>query len=123
VEKVRAQLEDPANAAWLAEAGGRAVGHALAGACALSHPEVTAACGELKRLYVLSGWRGGLGSRLLATALAWLEDQGRSRVWLGVWSGNLGAVRLYRKMGFEQVGHYQFRVGAARDHELILRRG
>ena len=83
------------------EADGRAVGHALAGPCDLPHPEVTAACGELKRIYVLAGWRGGgMGSRLLTEALAWLERDGPRRLWIGVFSGNHGrpealwAVRL-----------------------------
>ncbi len=119
-----ANLERPDTAAWLAEAGGETIGHALAGPCALPHPEVTAACGELKRLYLLPQAQGsGLGSRLLATTLDWLEASGRSRIWIGVWSGNLGAQRLYARAGFEKVGEYLFAVGATRDEEFILRRG
>jgi GNAT superfamily N-acetyltransferase len=117
-------LADPAIAAWLVEADGEAVGHALAGPCGLPHPQVTAACGELKRLYLLPPWQGGgRGSRLLATALAWLEANRAGALWIGVWSQNLGAQRLYGRMGFEKVGEYLFEVGATRDREFILRRG
>ncbi|HZL00569.1 MAG TPA: GNAT family N-acetyltransferase, partial [Caulobacteraceae bacterium] len=107
LERARRDLADPTLAAWLVERDGAAVGHALAGPCALPHPEVTPACGELKRLYVLTEHQGGgTGSRLFAETLAWLERNGPRRLWIGVWSGNTGAQRLYGRFGFEKVGEY-----------------
>jgi ribosomal protein S18 acetylase RimI-like enzyme len=124
VEKSLRDLEAPDKAVWLVEAGGAVVGHALAGPCDLPHDEVTPACGELKRLYVLKAFQGGgTGSRLLAETLAWLERDGPRRLWIGVWSENFGAQRLYGRLGFEKVGEYHFIVGETRDHEFILRRG
>ena len=124
LERIRADLDDPAQASWIVEADGAVVGYALAGPCDLPHDAVTPACGELKRLYVLKRLQGdGTGSRLLAEVLAWLETDGPRRLWIGVWSENLGAQRLYRRMGFEQVGEYEFIVGHTRDREFILRRG
>lgn len=124
LEKTRRDLADPARAAWLVEADDVAVGHALAGPCDLPHDEVTPACGELKRLYVLKAFQGGgTGSRLLAETLAWLEKDGPRRLWIGVWSENYGAQRLYGRLGFEKVGEYDFIVGETRDREFILRRG
>lgn len=123
VDRIAAYLDDPGSAAWLVEVDGKPVGHALAGACGLPHPDVTPACGELKRLYLLKRWQGGgRGSRLLAAALAWLEAETSGDLWIGVWSQNLGAQRLYARMGFEKAGEYEFPVGATRDHEFILRR-
>ena len=117
------RLSDPRSATWLMEADGRAVGYALAGACGLPHDDVTPGCGELKRLYILADWRGaGRGSRLLDLALTWLEQNGRPRIWIGVWSENLAAQRLYGRLGFEKVGEYNFAVGAVQDREFILRR-
>ncbi|MDP2260882.1 MAG: GNAT family N-acetyltransferase [Caulobacter sp.] len=124
LEKTRSDLADPDKAAWLVEAEGRVVGHALAGPCDLPHEAVTPACGELKRLYVLKAFQGGgTGSRLLAETLTWLERDGPRRLWIGVWSENFGAQRLYERMGFEKVGEYDFIVGETRDREFILRRG
>jgi GNAT superfamily N-acetyltransferase len=126
VERSRAALADPATAVWLMETADEApeaVGYALAGPCALPHPEVTPRCGELKRIYLLPHWQGGgRGSRLLALALDWLETETTGDLWIGVWSRNLGAQRLYGRMGFEKVGGYQFKVGRSRDDEFILRR-
>jgi ribosomal protein S18 acetylase RimI-like enzyme len=124
LQRARADLADPAKAVWLVEAGGEVVGYAVAGPCHLPHPEVTADCGELERLYLAEGRQGGgAGSRLLAEALAWLERDGPRRLWIGVWSENHGAQRLYARHGFAKVGTYEFVVGATRDREFILRRG
>jgi ribosomal protein S18 acetylase RimI-like enzyme len=117
-----AWAENPDYALWLALRGGRAVGYALAGPCGLPHPEVTPGCGELKRIYVRAEAQGAaLGSRLLAAAFDWLERPGRM-LWIGVWSENAGAQRLYARHGYDKVGEYLFPVGETRDQEFILRR-
>ncbi len=125
VARARADLADPMKAAWLVvEADGRIVGHALAGPCKLPHPEARPDDGELERIYVSRALQGGgVGRKLLAETLAWLERDGTRRLWLGVWSENLGAQRLYARHGFEVVGAYEFIVGQTRDHEFIMRRG
>lgn len=123
-KRTRAHLADPASAAWLVEVDGVAVGYALVGPCGLPHPDVTPACGELKRIYLLPQWQGGgRGSRLLKSALEWLEAETSGPLWIGVWSENHGARALYERQGFAKVGEYGFRVGATLDHEYILRRG
>jgi ribosomal protein S18 acetylase RimI-like enzyme len=118
---VRAALEDPAFAAWLVETPDGLVDHALAGPCNLPHAEVTPACGELKRLYLLKAWQGrGWGSRLLRDAISWLEQDGPRTLWIGVWSQNLAARRLYSRISFAKVGEYRFQVGRSLDREFIL---
>src|SRR4051812_44364845 len=124
LERTRRELEHPDKATWLLEDDGEAVGYALAGPCDLPHPAVTPACGELKRLYVLKSHQGGgTGSRLLTSALDWLERDGPRALWIGVWSQNHGAQRLYQRLGFDKVGEYIFPVGETKDLEFILRRG
>lgn len=125
VERQRVILARPEYAIWLLEDGaGNAIGHAAAGPCGLPHPDVAPGDGELKRLYVLRGCQnGGHGARLFRTALDWLERAGPRTLWIGVWSENPGAQRLYARHGFEQVGEYEFPVGRVRDREFILRRG
>ena len=122
-QRIRAELADPAKAAWLVEVDGVAVGHAFAGPCDLPHDEVTPTCGELKRLYLLKAHQGGgVGPRLFDTALDWLQAGGARRLWVGVWSENGGAQRLYERHGFKKVGEYEFPVGRVRDREFILSR-
>lgn len=122
-ERTAADLADPRKAAWLVEADGEAIGYALAGPCALPHPKVTPACGELKRIYFVKDRQGGgLGARLFAQVMDWLQAEGRGDIWIGVWSENHGAQRFYARHGFEKAGEYGFQVGGTVDREFILRR-
>ena len=86
-------------------------------------PDLESNAGELFQLYVRASFHGlRLGSRLLATALAWLESRGFDPLYVGVWSRNEGAQRLYGRFGFTRHSEYEFPVGTQRDHEYILRR-
>ena len=89
LERTAADLAHPAKASWIVEADGEVVGYALAGPCGLPHPDVTPECGELKRIYLKTAWQGGgLGGRLFAETMAWLQADGPRAVWLSVWSEN-----------------------------------
>src|SRR5688500_2017832 len=123
LERTRADLADPAKASWLVEAGGEAIGYALAGPCGLPHDAVTPACGELKRIYFRKDRQGGgLGKVLFAQVMDWLQSDGPRDVWIGVWSENHGALRFYERHGFAKAGEYGFKVGQTTDREFILRR-
>lgn len=123
VQRQAVILGHPDYAVWLLEHDGQAVGHAAAGPCGLPHPDVQPGDGELKRLYLLKERQScGWGSRLLETALDWLERDGPRTLWLGVWSENFGAQRFYARYGFQKAGEYLFPVGAINDLEHILRR-
>ena len=123
LDRTIADLADPAKAQWLVEADGQVIGYALAGPCALPHPEVTPECGELKRLYFRKAWQsGGHGGRLFAETMTWLQGAGPRNVWIGVWSENFGAQRFYARHGFAKVGEYGFPVGETLDREFIFRR-
>lgn len=125
LERTRNDLAHPEKASWILEdEDGEAIGYALAGPCDLPHEEVRPEDGELKRIYVLKSHQGGgRGSLLLNTALDWLERDGPRRLWIGVWSENFGAQKLYGRKGFTKAGEYFFKVGETNDLEFILRRG
>jgi ribosomal protein S18 acetylase RimI-like enzyme len=121
--KYAAWAGDPAYGLWIAEAAdGRAIGYALVGPNTLPHPEARPDDGELKRIYVVAEAQGaGAGSRLMRASLGFL-DALRRPLWIGVWSENHGAQRLYGRHGFVKAGEYEFHVGKTRDREFILRR-
>lgn len=117
------RLVDPGEAWWVMEEGGALVGFATAGRCGLPHPDVRPGHTELRRLYLAREAQGrGLGRRLLEEALAWMEPRTDGAMWIGVWSGNHRAQRLYAGYGFTKVGEYDYPVGAWLDREHILRR-
>jgi ribosomal protein S18 acetylase RimI-like enzyme len=77
--------------------------------------------GELSRLYLRkSAQGGGLGARLLETALEFLRDR-FEHVYLSVYAENTVAQRLYGRYGFVKVHDYFYRVGDHLDPEWIMK--
>lgn len=117
-------LRDPAVAIWLAsDPGGGLAGFVTAGPCKLPVPDRPAAAGEIRQLYLRGSAQGrGLGTTLLNLGLAWLSDRAFKPLYIGVWSGNHGAQRLYARHGFVKIAEYDFPVGQHLDREFILLR-
>ena len=121
--RTREMLLDKTQAWWVAERDGDVLGFANAGPSTLPHPEGRASHAELRRLYIAKRAQGlGLGTRLLETALAWMEAHTDGPLWIGVWSGNVKAQKLYAAYGFTKAGEYKYPVGSWLDDEFILRR-
>ena len=117
-------LADPNRAVLLAELVDKTpTGYILVGPCKLPIENREASAGEIQQLYVLARYHNlRLGSRLLELGLEWLRAQSKSPLYIGVWSENYGAQRLYGRHGFTKVGEYGFRVGNTVDREFILKR-
>ena len=122
---IASNLANPKQGWWVAvNAAGVIGGFANIGPCALPHHDASEANGELKRLYIGEEAQGlGLGTKLLDVALAAMAERFTGSEWIGVWSGNDKAIRLYGHYGFHPVGEYKFSVGDWLDDEFILRRG
>lgn len=117
------KLKDPRTAIWLAFENEVPVGYAVAGACKLPVENLEPEAGELYELYVLADRQGlKLGTQLLQVVFAWLDAQRFHPLYIGVWSENPGAQRLYARHGFSKVGEYGFPVGDHIDLEFILKR-
>ncbi|GAW40581.1 Protease synthase and sporulation negative regulatory protein PAI 1 [Brevundimonas sp. SH203] len=118
------KLAEPGCAWWVAERDGDLLALANAGPNGLPHPDARPGDLELRRLYVAKAAQGlGLGTALLTLSLDWMQAESDGPLWIGVWSGNEKAQRLYAAHGFAKVGEYDYPVGAWRDREFILRRG
>jgi diamine N-acetyltransferase len=107
----------------VAEVDGHIVGFVVAGSCKLPVPDMAKTAGEIRQLYVLQAHHNQrLGTRLLVEAIEWLDGSRHAPLYVGVWSENYGAQRLYGRFGFAKVGEYDFPVGNTLDREFILRR-
>ena len=62
----------------------------------------------------------GLGRRLMAIAIEQARARGLPRLLLGVYSENAAAIRFYRRLGFETIGHRSFTVGATVCDDLVM---
>lgn len=123
-ETIRTKLKEPGAAWWVAERDGELLAFANVGPNTLPHPDARSSDAELRRLYVGKQAQGlGLGTKLLEISLDWMEAHTDGPLWIGVWSGNLKAQKLYAAHGFEKVGEYRYPVGRWLDDEFILRRG
>ena len=122
-DSYRRLIADPETRIWVAKDADGALGaYAIAAPCTLPVEDMPQRSGELSRLYALQAHQGaGLGGRMLAIALDWLEQR-FDHVFLSVYSQNDGAIRLYKRNGFEKVGAYSFMVGDHADPEFIMRR-
>jgi ribosomal protein S18 acetylase RimI-like enzyme len=114
--RFRDQILDPAVDVLVAEISGELAGYASAGPMTLPHPEAKPGERELYRLYVPHAFHGqGVAAALLAPIIGGID-------WIGVWSGNIRAQRVYARYGFEKAGEYDYRVGHTVDREFIMRR-
>ena len=78
---------------------------------------------ELRRIYTLTSVQGsGLGTALMAQALADARALGRRRMLLGVLGRNAHARRFYERHGFSIAGHRQYRVGATLHDDVVYGR-
>jgi len=78
---------------------------------------------EVHRLYVdKRSAPPGLGTTLMNAGLEHAHQTGSDVAWLGVWSENEGALRFYRRLGFERVGQQDFMMGSERQIDWILQR-
>ena len=118
----RAFATDPGCALWIAAISETAapIGYAL-----LTPPDlpITIDDGdiELRRIYILSKFHGGgLGRRLIEATIDHVRAAGKSRLLIGVYSGNDGAIGFYRRMGAEQIGTRRFQVGDALFDDLVF---
>jgi len=95
----------------VAEMEARMIGFAQFGVSTLSPRPISAGDRDLRRLYVLSGCQNqGIGSALMAAALAHPDMQRAERIYLDVWEHNPGAQRFYARYGFETIGAHAFSV-------------
>jgi diamine N-acetyltransferase len=123
VDKLAAELADPAGCFLIAEAGGIVAGYAKLQNgqppnCVTGSPAI-----ELLRLYVLQDWLGrGIGAALMRACLEEAARKACETIWLGVWEHNARAQAFYRKWGFEQVGSHVFKLGDDLQTDLLMQR-
>ncbi len=117
-------LEDAQRSVWIDELDDATpMGFIVVGACKLPVDDLEPEAGEIQQLYVLARHHNRrLGTRLMTLGLEWLQTQGRTPLYVGVWSENFGAQRFYARYGFNKVGEYGFPVGKTVDREFILKR-
>ena len=116
------QLDDPAFACRIAEAGEVAAGYAKIGPLKLP-VETNGTAMLLDQLYVLKTYHGaGVAQRLMDWVVNEARRRGAQQLFLTVFIDNHRARRFYDRYGFEAVGRYDFMVGNHADEDIIMRK-
>lgn len=107
---------------WLAEApSGAPIGYLVLAPASLPVQNPSDRDLEVKRIYLLRQFHGkGIGKQLMIEAEKHSRSVGVTRLLLGVYSRNDGAVAFYERYGFRRVGTRQFRVGEHDYHDFVL---
>lgn len=105
-----------ARTCWVADADGAVTGYALG-----AREDLDPTVGWILAVAVLTPGQG-LGTALAARCVASLETLGVQRVRLTVEPGNEAAIRVYRKLGFAEVGLRPAFYGPGGDRILMERR-
>ena len=102
-------LADPRKAVWLIEeAEGAPVGYAMSQPSELPDSD-PATDYELKRIYIMSKWKGGgWGAQLYDAVEAEARAQGTNRLLLSVYVTNFAAQKFYAARGFAEIGRWLF---------------
>jgi ribosomal protein S18 acetylase RimI-like enzyme len=112
-ELYRSWLVDSHYALWIVEASPdqAPIGYMVVAPPQLPLPDIADDL-ELKRIYLLSKFqRGGLGGRLVSTAIAYSKFVHARRLLLGVHAHNRSAIGFYGHFGFRKIGTRQFHIG------------
>lgn len=115
------RLADPSLRVLVAEVDRHRVGFALLALEAQS-PVPGCPSAELATLYVSRHFaRRGIGRGLLASAGELVQElSGKSGFWLSANAGNAGAIAFYRRLGFAEVGAFDFEIEGERHPNLVF---
>lgn len=123
VQRMAAELVDPANIFLIAEIDGQPGGFIKLSATPPPACVQTLSPIELVQLYLEPRWmRRGIGSRLMINALAQAAYQGYATCWLSVEEGNRRAIKFFLNWGFRPVGRDSLQGGQIAPAGLVLSR-
>ena len=64
----------------------------------------------------------GIGSKLIKTIIAWLEETYGKTMYVSIASQNPDALRMYERFGFRKCDEYMYVVKEQQDLEYIFKR-
>ena len=121
LDRIQAELNDPACKFLIAYEGDTAIGYALLRTDEPPDNVTGPKPVELARIYLTEGVIGkGYGTTLMEACLQAAKEDGHETIWLGVWEKNGRAIRFYEKWGFTTVGSIDFEFGDEVQTDLVM---
>lgn len=123
VEKLTAELNDPASNTYFAQLDGDIIGYLKLNVGAAQTENVDPGGIEIQRIYVKKEFHGTpVGKTLLNFAIDLAVKANHSFIWLAVWEKNPRAIRFYEKNGFVTFGSHIFQLGEDAQTDILMRR-
>jgi ribosomal protein S18 acetylase RimI-like enzyme len=117
----RTELLDPNITTLLVEIENEMVGYAQLRLKPIPVPVALEVSAELWRVYVDRSRHGlGIGRQLLTRVGELAAEMSHEKIWLGVWERNLKAIAFYKKLGFNEVGCYEFHMDVEIQNVLVF---
>lgn len=123
IKKIRAELQEPGSAYFLAESGDTTIGYARLRTGEIPDGLQAQSPIEIQRLYVDKDFIGRrVGYLLMSTCLNYANARKHDVVWLGVWEHNMRARAFYTRAGFEEFGKHVFMLGNDAQTDLLMKK-
>jgi ribosomal protein S18 acetylase RimI-like enzyme len=123
LDKLAAELADPATSFYFACIDGQVVGYLKVNVGPAQTELQDDKALEIERIYVLSAFHGqAVGQRLYEEAMWLAKELGIRYVWLGVWEENSRAIRFYAKNGFVAFDKHIFRLGDDEQTDILMKK-
>ncbi len=79
-------------------------------------------CYEVERIYLTEeSQKKGFGRILIKKSIEVAKAKNKKELWLGVWDKNTAAIEFYKKMGFEEFGTHNFKLGDEDQVDLMMK--
>jgi ribosomal protein S18 acetylase RimI-like enzyme len=122
VEKVKANLENPAVMYYLATHNEKPVGYVKLLLGVVTDQLTDARVVEMEKIYVLQEYLGkGVGKKLMQQSVVAAVHEKYDWMYLGVWQHNTRAIEFYKKFGWEVFGVRKFQLGDNIEDDYIMR--
>lgn len=116
-EKLLSEIENPQSHYYFVYHDQVLIGYFKINVGKAQTEEMTNHYAELERIYLYKKYHGkSFGAAMIRECESKSNKMGASKLWLGVWEKNLGAVEFYKKMGFKVFDTHFFVIGS--DHQM-----
>ncbi|MEN9997077.1 MAG: hypothetical protein RI922_67 [Bacteroidota bacterium] len=122
IECLSAELADERLAYYFAEEDGNPIAYMKLNLGETTEKGIPNPSIELERIYVRASAQGkAVGQALLDFAKQLAKEHHVHYLWLGVWEHNPGAIRFYKRNGFEKFGEHPFILGKDVQNDFLMR--
>ncbi|MFC7365037.1 MULTISPECIES: GNAT family N-acetyltransferase [Bhargavaea] len=120
-ERLKGEIDHPESRFFFIEKDGKTAGYLKVNTGKAQSEEMGDKSLEVERIYISGRFQNqGLGKMLFGHALDLAREEGKTKVWLGVWEENEKAIAFYEKLGFIRAGEHTFFMGDDEQTDFIM---